>query len=71
MELVGANADFRAQAKFPAVVKPGAGIDYHCRAIDHGGKPPRGRQIACDDRVCELVEVRKVLSETVIAREPR
>ena len=51
MEFVGADADFRAQAEFAAVVETRAGVDHHRRAVDPSGELLRGRQIAGHDRV--------------------
>src|SRR5689334_20794792 len=51
MEFVGADADFRAEAKLAAVVESGAGVDHYGRAIDAGGKLAGSFVVGRDDRI--------------------
>src|SRR5690606_27821389 len=51
VELVGADADLRAEAEFEAVVEPRAGVDHHRRRIDLPDEPLRRGQVPGDDRV--------------------
>ncbi len=51
MKFIRADADFRAEAQFAAVVEARAGVDHHRRRIDRRRETPRRRQIVGDDRV--------------------
>ena len=46
MNLIGADANFCAQAKFESVIKASTRIDHHRRRIDFGNKPLCGGLIA-------------------------
>ena len=51
MDLVGADADFGAQAELAAVVEAGAGVDHHGGAVDLGDEPLGGGEVGRDDRL--------------------
>src|SRR5262245_33871694 len=44
VELVGADADLRAQAELEAVVEASAGVDHDCRRIDRRREAPGDAQ---------------------------
>ena len=51
MKLVGANANFRSQSEFAAVIEAGARIDHHGCRVDRRREQGRRLQIVRDDRI--------------------
>ena len=57
VELVGADADLRAKAVFPAVGEAGAGVDDHAGRIDAGHKLLNRRGVGREDRIGVMAAV--------------
>src|SRR5690606_1792623 len=51
VQLVGGNADLRAQAVLEAVGETGGGVDHHRGGIHLSEEAPRIREVLGDDRV--------------------